>query len=142
MKLENAILDAGQASRFITTHRKCVRHIDFASCTLRSGTWDDALAPLEQMAVNDDWRSEASTSVASSQFSEIMDVPIVYTPVEEKSNPFDCVQELLWDQSDKDIMRAVNKVATDVFKHVPVKKRDMLACGLRSLFRSFRTRWP
>jgi len=143
MKLENATLDASQASRFITTHRKCVRHIDFASCTLRSGTWDDALAPLEQMAVNDDWRSEVSTSTASSQFSEVMEVPIVYTPVEEISNPMECVQELLWDQTDKDIMRAVNKVANDVFKHVAVtKKRDVLACGLRSLFRSFRTRWP
>ncbi|KAK5077645.1 hypothetical protein LTR70_009561 [Exophiala xenobiotica] len=143
MKLENATLDASQASRFITTHRKCVRHIDFASCTLRSGTWDDALAPLEQMAVNDDWRSEDSTSTASSQFSEVMEVPIVYTPVEEISNPMECVQELLWDQTDKDIMRAVNKVANDVFKHVAVtKKRDVLACGLRSLFRSFRTKWP
>ncbi|KAK5945527.1 hypothetical protein PMZ80_002732 [Knufia obscura] len=143
MKLENATLDASQASRFITTHRKCVRHIDFASCTLRSGTWEDALAPLEHMAVNDDWRSEASTSTASSQFSEVMDVPIVYSPVEEVGNPFDCVQELLWDQTDKDIIRAVNKVAGDVFKHVAVKKRrDVLACGLRSLFRGFRTRWP
>jgi len=142
MKLENAVLDASQASRFITTHRKCVRHIDFASCTLRSGTWDDALAPLEQMAINDDWRSEASTSTATSQFSEVMDVPIVYTPVEEVSNPMDCVQELLWDQTDKDIMRAVNKVANDVFKHVSVRRKNALACGLRSLYRNLRTRWP
>lgn len=143
LKLENATLDASQASRFITTHRRCVRHIDFASCTLRSGTWDDALAPLEQMAANDDWRGESSSSATPSQWPEVMDVPIVYNPVEEASNPMECVQELLWDQTDKDVMRAVNKVANDVFKHVAVtNKRGVLACGLRSFLRSLCTRWP
>lgn len=143
MRLENAILDATQASRVITTHRKCVRDISFESCTLRSGTWDDALAPLEHMAVNGDWRSEVATSSVPSQASEVMDVPIMYSPVEEVSNPMECVRELLWDQTDRDIMRAVNKVASDVFKHVSVrKKRDVLACGFRSLMRTFTTKWP
>ena len=142
MKLENAVLDASQASKFITTHRKSVRQIEITGCTFRSGTWDDALAPLENMAVNNDWRREASASVSSSQYSEVMDVPIVYTPVEEIANPMECVTEALWDQSDRDVMRAVNKVALDVFKHVATrKKRDVVACGLRSFLRSMGARF-
>ncbi|KAK5069659.1 hypothetical protein LTS08_007699 [Lithohypha guttulata] len=154
IKLENALLDASQASRLITLHRKYIRDIDFSSCTLRSGTWDDALAPLEAMASNSDWRSETSspcysatastytTSSASSSsgFSEVMDVPIFYTPMEEMPNPFECVQELMWDETDRDVMRAVNKVATDVFRlrqaALPRKKRDVVVCGIRSLLRS------
>ena len=95
------------------------------------------------MAVNEDWRSEGLLSQTSSHYSEVMDVPIVYSPLEEVSNPIDCVRELLWDQTDQNIMRAVNKVASDVFKHVSVRKRrDVLTCGIKSLLRTFRTRWP
>lgn len=141
MKLENAVLDASQASRFITSHRKSVRHIDFAACTLRTGTWDEALAPLEHMAVNEDWRTEAAYSTSSSFSSEVMDVPIVYSPIEEISNPMECVMEPMWDQSDRDVVRAVNKVAKDVFRHVTIrKKRDIMACGFRALLRGMSAR--
>ena len=140
MQLENAVLDASQASRFISTHRKSIRDIDFSACILRSGTWDDALSPLEDMAINDDWRSEASKSTSSSQFSEVMDVPIFYTPMEEISNPFDYVADALWDPTDRDITRAVNKVAKDVFKNVKMyRKRDVVACGIKTLLRSFKS---
>lgn len=144
MKLENAVLDASQASRFIMTHRKHLRNIDYESCTLRTGTWDDALSPLSRISGNDNWRNCDRSSQSSSQHSEVMDVPIVYSPVEEVANPMECVRELLWDQNDKDLMRAVNKVASDVFKHVSHsrKKRNVLVCGVRSLFRGLSTRWP
>lgn len=144
IKIENAVLDASQASRFIMTHRKRLRDIDYDSCRLRTGTWDDALSPLSHISGNEDWRNIDRSSQSSSQQSEVMDVPIVYSPIEEVSNPMECVRELLWDQSDKDLMRAVNKVAIDVFKHVShsKKKRNVLVCGVRSLFRGLSTRWP
>lgn len=145
LKLENAVLDASQASRLITLHRKSIRDIDFSSCTLRSGTWDDALAPLESMASNSDWRSESSLSSYASMSScggEVMEVPIKYSPVEEIPNPMDCITEPLWDQSDKDVMRAIDKVAKDVFRlrHGVLGRgrRHVVACGIRSLLRGMR----
>ena len=108
---------------------------------LRTGTWDEALAPLESMAINKDWRTEAAYSYSSSFSSEVMDVPIVYSPVEEIGNPLECIQEPMWDQSDRDVVRAVNKVAKDVFRHVSVRRRrDIMACGLRALFRGMGAR--
>lgn len=146
LMLENAVLDASQASRLITLHRKCIRDIDFSSCTLRSGTWDDALAPLETMASNSDWRSESSSSshasTASSYGGEVMEVPIVYSPVEEIPNPMECIIEPLWDQTDKDVMRGIDKVAKDVFKLrdsvLSRRKRHIIASGVRSLLRGMR----
>lgn len=158
MKLENAILDASQVSRFIMKHRKVLQDIDYAACTLRSGTWDDALAPLSRISGNDDWRTSQGSSLSASsgsgsqsqsqsQCSEVMDVPIVYSPVEEPGNPMECVRELLWDQDDKDLMRSVNKVAADVFKHVSSRHRrrrrgGVLACGIKSLLKGLSARWP
>ncbi|KAJ9651728.1 hypothetical protein H2198_009000 [Neophaeococcomyces mojaviensis] len=143
MRLQNAVLDASQASRFITMHRKVLRDFEFEQCVLRSGTWDDALEPLERMSAynNEGWRSHKSTSsVDSSQYSEVMDVPIVYSPVEEVANPMECVREQLWSPEDRDVTRVIN----DVFKHVAgrsSRKRNVVAYGIRTLLRSMGTRW-
>ena len=47
-------------------------------------------------------------------YSEVMDVPIVYTPIEEIANPMECVNERLWAVEDRDVKRVVN----EVFSHV------------------------
>jgi hypothetical protein len=72
MELENAILDASQVSSFILEHRHTVREFGFEDVVLRSGTWDEALAPLTRISGNDQWKRKQE---------EIMEVPIMLSPV-------------------------------------------------------------
>jgi hypothetical protein len=72
MKLENAILDAAQVSSFILEHRHTVREFDFEDVVLRSGSWDEALAPLTRISGNDQWKQKQE---------EVMEVPIMLSPV-------------------------------------------------------------
>ncbi|KAL1873385.1 hypothetical protein Plec18167_006436 [Paecilomyces lecythidis] len=71
MELENAILDASQISSFILDHRHTIREFDFEDVVLRSGTWDDALAPLTRISGNDSWKGKQE---------ETMEVPIILSP--------------------------------------------------------------
>ncbi|KAF2758715.1 hypothetical protein EJ05DRAFT_476027 [Pseudovirgaria hyperparasitica] len=75
MELENAIMDSSQISRFIHRHRRVLAEFNFEDVHLRTGTWDEALAPLSRIAGNDDWRRKQE---------EFMDVPIVFSPVDEE----------------------------------------------------------
>ena len=82
VELENATMDASQISGFLTRHRRAIADVMFENVHLRSGTWDDALAPLTQISGNDDWKQKQE---------EMMDVPIVYSPVDVepvKTNDF------------------------------------------------------
>lgn len=56
MELKNSRLDASQVDSFIRRHRRTLREFDFSEATLRSGTWDDALAYLSRMSGSDDWK--------------------------------------------------------------------------------------
>ena len=71
--LENAIMDASQVSGFLTRHRRTIADVIFENVHLRTGTWDDALAPLTQISGNDLWKKKQE---------EVMDVPIVYSPTD------------------------------------------------------------
>jgi hypothetical protein len=73
MELENAILDASQVSAFILEHRHSLSEFEFEDVTLRSGTWDDALAPLTMISGSDEWKARQE---------EVMEVPIILSPVE------------------------------------------------------------
>lgn len=72
MELENAIMDSSQISTFISSHRRTLAEFNFEDVTLRSGNWDDALAPLTHMSGSDEWKRRAE---------EVMDVPLILSPV-------------------------------------------------------------
>lgn len=85
MEVENAIMDASQVSTFILDHRRTLREFDFEDVVLRSGTWDDALAPLTRISGNEKWKEKQE---------EVMDVPIVLSPVGMESQ----IQKAIWEE--------------------------------------------
>ncbi|KAF2139922.1 uncharacterized protein K452DRAFT_253560 [Aplosporella prunicola CBS 121167] len=70
MEIENSITDSSQISAFVSKHRHKLREFNFEDITLRSGDWDDALAPLTRMA--EEWKNRTE---------EVMDVPLILSPV-------------------------------------------------------------
>ncbi|KAH8686630.1 hypothetical protein GQ44DRAFT_780923 [Phaeosphaeriaceae sp. PMI808] len=73
MELENAIMDSTQISDFIHKHRRSLLEFNFEDVKLRDGDWDQALEPLTHIAGNDRWKRTQE---------EVMDVPIMLSPVE------------------------------------------------------------
>lgn len=73
MELENAIMDSCQVSDFIQRHRRLLTEFNFEDVKLRTGTWDDALAPLSRLAHGDAWKAKQE---------EVMDVPCLLSPVD------------------------------------------------------------
>ncbi|KAH0837540.1 hypothetical protein AYO21_05028 [Fonsecaea monophora] len=124
MRLINASLDAAQASGFIMSHRKVLHEFQFDRCHLRSGTWDDALAPLTRIVGNDSWKQKQE---------EVMDVPIMLSPVNEKTE-MECVQEHLWD----DVLRKSKGFQT--LRKVSLKSKELLP-EVRRLLRNARLAW-
>ena len=78
MEVEHLSCDASQVSGFITTHRRTIREFNFEDCHIRNGTWDDALAPLDRLSGSNRWKEKVE---------EVMDVPIVLSPVEDETIP-------------------------------------------------------
>lgn len=72
MEVENALLDASQVSSFITAHRRSICEFNFEDSDLRSGTWDEALAPLTRISGSEKWKEKSE---------EVMDVPLILSPV-------------------------------------------------------------
>ncbi|GAM36759.1 hypothetical protein TCE0_018r06104 [Talaromyces pinophilus] len=82
MVLGNAVLDASQVSDFLTEHRHSLLEFDFEQVSLRSGTWDDALAPwrtLSSAEYDAAWGEKQPAEV------EVMEVPFVLGPSPEES---------------------------------------------------------
>ena len=125
MHLVNASLDAAQASGFIMSHRKVLHEFQFDQCHLRSGTWDDALAPLSRITGNDEWKQKQE---------EVMDVPIMLSPVDERSE-MDCVLEPLWD----DVLRK-NK-GLRALRKASLRTKEMVPEQVKRLLRSARLAW-
>ncbi|KAL8874023.1 MAG: hypothetical protein Q9174_000589 [Haloplaca sp. 1 TL-2023] len=71
-EVENIVVDASQVSSFITAHRHTIREFNFEDTHLRSGTWDQALAPLTRISGSEKWKEKAE---------EVMDVPLLLSPV-------------------------------------------------------------
>lgn len=65
-ELANAVLDATQVSAFINSHERTLHEFDFKDVVLRSGTWEEALAPLTR--ISEKWKQRAE---------RIMEVPIM-----------------------------------------------------------------
>lgn len=125
MFLSNASLDASQASGFIMSHRKVLHEFQFDSCHLRSGTWDDALAPLTRIIGNDSWKGVEE---------EVMDVPLVLSPIEEKTE-MECVAEPLWN----DVLR--KNRGFEALRKVGLRTRGMVPEQVRRLLRTARVAW-
>jgi hypothetical protein len=125
MHLTNASLDASQASGFIMSHRKVLHEFQFERCHLRSGTWDDALAPLTRIVGNDSWKAKQE---------EVMDIPIMLSPADEKSE-MDCVQEPLWD----DVFRKTRGL--NALRKVSLRTREMVPEQVKRLLRTARVGW-
>ncbi|KAJ5273004.1 hypothetical protein N7478_008129 [Penicillium angulare] len=49
IELANVITDASQIASFISVHRPTLMEFNVLESTLRTGTWDDALAPMNQL---------------------------------------------------------------------------------------------
>jgi hypothetical protein len=75
MELENAIMDSVQIADFIYKHRKTLVEFNFEDVKLRQGNWDDALEPLTKIAGSDKWKRKQE---------EVMDVPIILSPIENE----------------------------------------------------------
>ncbi|KAF2634227.1 hypothetical protein P280DRAFT_414251 [Massarina eburnea CBS 473.64] len=78
MELENAIMDSSQIAEFIHKHRRSLVQFSFEDVKLRQGNWDEALEPLTAIAGSDRWRKTQE---------EVMDVPIVLSPVRISGEP-------------------------------------------------------
>lgn len=72
MEADNVAPDAAQVAAFITAHRRTLREFNYERTRLRSGSWDDALAPLTRISGSESWKEKSE---------EVMDVPLVLSPV-------------------------------------------------------------
>jgi hypothetical protein len=88
MVLDNSVLDATQISDFIMAHRKVLREFEFENVHLRTGTWDDALAPLTRISGSEAWKAKQE---------EVMDVPLMLSPVDDR----ECIKEYMWEDAKK-----------------------------------------
>ena len=125
MHLSNATLDSTQAASFIILHRKVLHEFNFNGCHLRSGTWDDALAPLSRIAGNEDWKRPKE---------EVMDVPLMLSPMEEKPRT-DFVLSNLWDDAQK------THKGLQTLKKMSLRTRELLPLHVRRLLRNARVGW-
>ena len=126
MQLINAVLDASQAAAFITLHRKVLHEFQFDECHLRSGTWDDALAPLSKIAGNDKWKRKRQ--------EEVMDVPLVLGNVEQRVSE-ECVRSRLWDDP------TLRRKGYEALKKMSLRTRDIMPGHVKRLLRSARVGW-
>jgi hypothetical protein len=88
MRLRNATFDSSQAATFVVHHRKILHEFSFDECSLRSGTWEEVLSPLSHM--HDRYKGKPR------QQEEVMDVPLLLSPVETNVEA-ECVQSKLWE---------------------------------------------
>jgi hypothetical protein len=85
MLLKNVTVDAVQISEFIMLHRKVLHEFEYEVVHLRSGNWDDALAPLTRISGNEDWKMKQE---------EVRDVPLIFNP--ETLYPEEYHNDIMW----------------------------------------------
>jgi len=122
MLLENAVTDAAQISDFVMSHRKVLHDFHFENVRLRSGNWDDALAPLTRISGDENWKKKQE---------EVMDVPLILSPT--TTYPPEYVAEMLWEDERK------RRGTLETLRKASLKTKEMLGAGpehLRKLLRS------
>ena len=73
MELVNAIMDASQIASFISDHRHSLHEFNLQDIALRSGTWEEALAPVMKL-------SSTARDEDNQRDEEPIDVPIILSP--------------------------------------------------------------
>lgn len=73
MELVNVTIDASQIASFILDHRHSLREFNLQDIALRTGSWDEALAPLTQLSGSDHWKE-------AQKHESAFNVPIVLSP--------------------------------------------------------------
>jgi hypothetical protein len=84
LELGNVLLDAFQVSDLMTEHKDTLDEFEFEAVTLRSGTWDDAFAPL-QKAQGDGDKLKNEGGKAKHQ-TESMEVPFMLDPLDRTTS--------------------------------------------------------
>jgi hypothetical protein len=125
MQLENATMDSTQAAAFIMLHRKVLHEFQFDDCHLRSGSWDDALAPLSRITGNEKWKQKQE---------EVMDVPLILSPLEGKGS-MDCVRSKLWDDP------TLRRKGYEALRKMSLRTKEMVPGHFRRLLRGARVGW-
>lgn len=125
MQLENATLDSTQAAAFIMLHRKVLHEFQFDDCHLRSGSWDDALAPLSRITGNERWKQKQE---------EVMDVPLLLSPVDERAS-MDCIRSRLWDDP------SLRRKGYEALRKMSLRTKEMVPGHFKRLLRGARVGW-
>jgi hypothetical protein len=73
-------MDASQVASFILDYRRTLREINFQDVVLRTGSWDEALAPLTRSSGNARWQE-------MHQHGSSADVPIMLKPAAITQQP-------------------------------------------------------
>lgn len=136
MSVENAIMDSSQVASFVISHRRSLREFNFEDVLLRSGTWDDALAPLTRISGSERWKSKQK---------EVMDVPIVLSPVGATRQQLRTVIRAMQAQTYKDRLCSIKRRA-ESFARARSKTRELFWATkvddhMRSFFRSSVFNW-
>ena len=76
MELANVVMNAFQIASFIGEHRDTLRELNFQEIQLRTGIWDDALAPSREFSCDAQWRDRKERF-------ETMSVPVTSSPVKD-----------------------------------------------------------
>lgn len=121
MEVENVVLDASQVSSFILEHRHTVREFNFEETALRSGTWDEALAPLTSKSASNSPRQKQRIEVPV----EVMDVPIMLSPVGMDARQLQRV--IMEETKRKDRSRPFKAYAN--LQRATSRTRGLLLCG-------------
>jgi hypothetical protein len=74
IELVNVVMDASQGASFVFDHRKTLHELNFQDTVLRTGTWDEVLAPLTRKSGSTRWKQHAKHERSA-------DVPIMLKPV-------------------------------------------------------------
>ncbi|KAL1960182.1 hypothetical protein VTO42DRAFT_8725 [Malbranchea cinnamomea] len=151
MQVENVVLDASQVSSFILKHRRTAREFNYDETDLRTGTWDEALAPLSRISSNHGWKKkkkkkkkeeEREEAVAK---GEVMEVPIMLSPVGMEMRP---IRNAIWEEATRKAWMKQqqqqqhdnhHRRAYGDFQRATSRTRELLWCGPDHMKRMLRS---
>lgn len=134
MDLANVVLDASQVSSFVMEHRRTVREFNYEETDLRSGTWDEALAPLTDLS-----HRVKQIRKKKTQDPEVMEVPIMFSPVGMEIRH---IRNAIWEETKRQNRLKQRKFKG--FQRATSRTRELLGCGpdhMKRLLRSSVFSW-
>jgi hypothetical protein len=104
-------------------HRHSLREFNFKNVVLRSGAWDDALAPLNRLRGREGWKQR--------QDEDAVDVPIVLSPVGISQKQLQRVISALQQQKGTGTLRSLARARSET-RELLAGKPDHMKRLLRS----------